>query len=132
MFPTGQSPFQIARILTEEGFASPGVKGRRNASNIKSILTNEKYKGDALLQIRSFIYFDTIGIETIDLILLFKNTCGTRAFDSLTIWLVSLWICWVLYLYFSGTCYQRKITITLKLSSKEKCQHDCVSFIVVK
>nr|DAJ51300.1 MAG TPA: integrase [Caudoviricetes sp.] len=50
MFLQGQSPFQIARTLTEEGIPSPGDKDHWNPSNIKSILTNEKYKGDALLQ----------------------------------------------------------------------------------
>ena len=50
MFLQGQSPFQIARILTGEGIPSPGGKDHWNPSNIKSILTNEKYKGDALLQ----------------------------------------------------------------------------------
>ena len=49
MFLQGQSPFQIARTLTEEGIPSPGGKDHWNPSNIKSILTNEKYKGDALL-----------------------------------------------------------------------------------
>ena len=50
MFLQGQSPFQIARTLTDEGIPSPGGKDHWNPSNIKSILTNEKYKGDALLQ----------------------------------------------------------------------------------
>lgn len=50
MFLLGKSPFQIASTLTEEGIASPGGKDHWNASNIRSILTNEKYKGDALLQ----------------------------------------------------------------------------------
>ena len=50
MFLTGLSPFQIAKTLTEEGILSPGGKDHWNASNIRSILTNEKYKGDALLQ----------------------------------------------------------------------------------
>ena len=50
MFLAGVSPFQIAKKLTEEGITSPGGKDRWNPSNIKSILTNEKYKGDALLQ----------------------------------------------------------------------------------
>ena len=50
MFLQGQSPFQIARTMTEEGIPSPGGKDHWNPSNIKSILTNEKYKGDALLQ----------------------------------------------------------------------------------
>ena len=50
MFLLGKSPFQIASTLTEEGIPSPGGKPTWNASNIRSILTNEKYKGDALLQ----------------------------------------------------------------------------------
>ncbi len=50
MFLTGMSPFQIANTLTAEGILSPGGKDHWNASNIRSILTNEKYKGDALLQ----------------------------------------------------------------------------------
>ena len=50
MFLLGKSPFQIASTLTEEGIPSPGGKDHWNASNIRSILTNEKYKSDALLQ----------------------------------------------------------------------------------
>ena len=50
MFLLGKSPFQIASTLTAEGIPSPGGKPKWNASNIRSILTNEKYKGDALLQ----------------------------------------------------------------------------------
>ena len=50
MFLTGQSPFQIAQTLTKECIPSPGGKDHWNPSNIRSILTNEKYKGDALLQ----------------------------------------------------------------------------------
>lgn len=50
MFLQGRSPFQIATALTKEGVPSPGGKDHWNASNIRSILTNEKYKGDALLQ----------------------------------------------------------------------------------
>jgi len=50
MFLQGRSPFQIAAALTKEGIPSPGGKDHWNASNIRSILTNEKYKGDALLQ----------------------------------------------------------------------------------
>ena len=46
----GNGPTKIARMLTEEGIPSPGGKDHWNPSNIKSILTNEKYKGDALLQ----------------------------------------------------------------------------------
>lgn len=50
MFLQGRSPFQIATALTKESIPSPGGKDHWNASNIRSILTNEKYKGDALLQ----------------------------------------------------------------------------------
>ncbi len=50
MYLTGYSPYSIARSFTEEGIPSPGGKKQWNASNIRSILTNEKYKGDALLQ----------------------------------------------------------------------------------
>ena len=44
------TPYGIARQLTAEGVLSPGGKEKWNASAVRSILTNEKYKGDALLQ----------------------------------------------------------------------------------
>lgn len=50
MFLTGMSPMRIARTLTDEGIKSPGGSDHWNPSCVKSILTNEKYKGDALLQ----------------------------------------------------------------------------------
>lgn len=50
LFLQGHSPYQIARILTDDGIPSPGGKDHWNPSNISSILKNEKYKGDALLQ----------------------------------------------------------------------------------
>ena len=50
MFLTGMSPALIARTLTKEGIPTPGGKEKWNASCIRSILSNEKYKGDALLQ----------------------------------------------------------------------------------
>lgn len=50
LFLEGKTPFGIAGTLTEDGILSPGGKERWNASCVKSILTNEKYKGDALLQ----------------------------------------------------------------------------------
>lgn len=49
-FLKGYSPSKIARMLEEKNIKSPGGKERWNASNIRSILSNEKYKGDALLQ----------------------------------------------------------------------------------
>lgn len=50
MFLEGSTPFSIAKHLTEQGVLSPGGKEKWNVSAVKSILTNEKYKGDALLQ----------------------------------------------------------------------------------
>lgn len=50
MFLTGKAPCMIARILTEEGILSPGGKAKWQSSTVLSILTNEKYKGAALLQ----------------------------------------------------------------------------------
>ena len=50
MFLQGRSPYAIAKLLTAEGIPSPGGKETWNAVAIKSILRNEKYKGDALLQ----------------------------------------------------------------------------------
>ena len=50
MFLTGQTPHTIAKTLTAEGIPTPGGKGNWGATTIKSILGNEKYKGDALLQ----------------------------------------------------------------------------------
>ena len=50
MFLQGMTPYGIAKQLTTEGILSPGKKDKWNAGTIKRILTNEKYKGDALLQ----------------------------------------------------------------------------------
>lgn len=50
MFLQGRSPYAIAKALTEEGIPTPGGKENWSGSTVKSILTNEKYKGDALLQ----------------------------------------------------------------------------------
>lgn len=46
----GQSPKTIAAALTGEGVSTPRGKTRWSTTTIRSILTNEKYKGDALLQ----------------------------------------------------------------------------------
>lgn len=46
----GLTPSLIAKQLTKEGIPTPGGCTRWQASVIESILTNEKYKGDALLQ----------------------------------------------------------------------------------
>ena len=50
LFLRGMTPYSIARQLTAEGVLSPGGKEKWNAGAVRSILTNEKYKGDALLQ----------------------------------------------------------------------------------
>lgn len=50
LFLQGRSPYQIAKILTEEGIPTPGGKKVWGRAVVQSILTNEKYKGDALLQ----------------------------------------------------------------------------------
>mgnify|MGYP002516467607 FL=1 len=50
MFLQGMSPYGIATHLTADGIKSPGGKDKWNAGAVRSILTNEKYKGDALLQ----------------------------------------------------------------------------------
>jgi len=46
----GKTPSNIAAIFTDEGIPSPGGKSTWQSSTVESILTNEKYKGDALLQ----------------------------------------------------------------------------------
>ena len=50
LFLNGLSYHGIARRLTDEGIKTPGGKNTWNTTTIKSILQNEKYKGDALLQ----------------------------------------------------------------------------------
>ncbi len=49
-FLAGQSPFQIAKHLTADGIKTPGGKNVWQATTIRSILTNEKYYGAAILQ----------------------------------------------------------------------------------
>ena len=50
MFLEGKSPAYIARHLSERGIPTPGGKPNWRPNTIISILTNEKYKGDAILQ----------------------------------------------------------------------------------
>jgi len=50
LFMMGLTPGAIARKLTSEKIPTPGGREVWQASTIKSILSNEKYKGDALLQ----------------------------------------------------------------------------------
>ena len=49
-FLQGRSPHQIAKLLAEQNVPTPSGKGKWCGATVKSILTNEKYKGDALLQ----------------------------------------------------------------------------------
>ena len=50
LFLEGYSFYSIAKKLTNLNIKSPGHKDKWNRSAVESILTNEKYKGDALLQ----------------------------------------------------------------------------------
>lgn len=50
MFLDGKTIRAIADCLTENGIPTPMGKEKWSVSTVKSILTNEKYKGDALLQ----------------------------------------------------------------------------------
>ncbi len=50
LFLAGQTIRNIAKHLTGQGTLTPSGKANWSVSTIKSILTNEKYKGDALLQ----------------------------------------------------------------------------------
>ncbi len=49
-FLEGISPYQIGKELNEKGIRTPSGKGKWCQSTVLSILENEKYKGDALLQ----------------------------------------------------------------------------------
>lgn len=59
LFLGGYTFHSIARELTERGIKSPRGKSRWGQQTVKSILTNEKYKGDALLQKRFTVNFLT-------------------------------------------------------------------------
>ena len=50
LFMTGLTPNLIARRLGEEGVPTPSGKTKWAPSTVRSILSNEKYMGDALLQ----------------------------------------------------------------------------------
>ena len=50
LFMEGYSYNRIAKILTDEGIPSPRNKGRWNDVCVASILTNETYMGDKILQ----------------------------------------------------------------------------------
>jgi hypothetical protein len=57
MFISGKSVSAIAKILTENKVATPGGKEKWQRQTVGSILTNEKYKGAALLQKRFTVDF---------------------------------------------------------------------------
>lgn len=46
----GMTPNAIARELTKRGIHSPGGKEKWSVSTVRSVLQNEKYKGEAILQ----------------------------------------------------------------------------------
>lgn len=50
LFLEGHTPHSIAAILTKAGIKSPGGKDKWNQGTVRRMLSNEKYKGDALLQ----------------------------------------------------------------------------------
>ena len=50
LFIEGQTPAAIAKCFTRKGIPTPAGKANWQASTVRSILTNEKYKGDAILQ----------------------------------------------------------------------------------
>ena len=50
MFVNGMKVSAIAKALTSKGIPTPGGKENWQTKVVESILTNEKYKGDALLQ----------------------------------------------------------------------------------
>lgn len=52
LFMKGKTCWMIAKILTEDGIKTPCGKEKWSASTVESILTNEKYKGAAILQKR--------------------------------------------------------------------------------
>lgn len=52
LFMEGKTPSAIAKYLVSQGISSPAGKSTWQVGTVSSILTNEKYKGDALLQKR--------------------------------------------------------------------------------
>jgi site-specific DNA recombinase len=50
LFLEGKTPSGIAKHLTANGIPTPAGKKKWQASTVESILKNEKYKGDAVLQ----------------------------------------------------------------------------------
>ena len=63
LYMAGKTTGHIAKTLTAESIPTPAGKQRWQASTIESILTNEKYKGCALLQKRYTVDFLTKKME---------------------------------------------------------------------
>ena len=59
LYLEGLSTHTIAADLTRRGLNTPGGKTKWNSGTVRSILSNEKYKGDALLQKRYTVNFLT-------------------------------------------------------------------------
>jgi DNA invertase Pin-like site-specific DNA recombinase len=59
LFLYGKSVYAIAAILTNDGIPTPTGKKKWFPNTVESILTNEKYKGDALLQKKFTVDFLT-------------------------------------------------------------------------
>ena len=59
LFLYGKSPSAIATMLTDEGIPTPGGKTGWRPNGVISILTNEKYSGNALLQKKYTVDFLT-------------------------------------------------------------------------
>lgn len=59
MYLNGKTITAIAKHLTAEGIPTPAGKEKWNVSTVLSILQNEKYKGDALLQKKFTVDFLT-------------------------------------------------------------------------
>ena len=50
LFLEGKTPAGICRYLEQQGIPTPSGKQKWSQTTVDSILSNEKYKGDALLQ----------------------------------------------------------------------------------
>jgi site-specific DNA recombinase len=59
LFLEGYTTSGIAKLITGESISTPAGKQKWQGSTVKSILTNEKYKGDAILQKKYTVDFLT-------------------------------------------------------------------------
>ena len=82
----GLTPYKIAANLTAQGVPTPGGKRKWAISTIKSILTNEKYKGDALLQKRFTVDFLTKKTKISESVLVaFDDNVWNAVLENLTV-----------------------------------------------